>query len=65
MQDNSQKCLLFNDVKEIIKQNQIFNNSILISKPWVIKILSESDMSIIWVDIWNVQSGSKAKGLIN
>ena len=22
-------------------------------------------MSIIWVDIWDVQSGSKAKGLIN
>ena len=22
-------------------------------------------MSIIWIDIWDVQSGSKAKGLIN
>ena len=35
------------------------------SKPRVIKVLSKLDMSIIWIDIWDVQSGSKAKGLIN
>ena len=34
-------------------------------KPRVIKISPKLDMAIIWLDIWNVQSGSKAKGLIN
>ena len=31
----------------------------------VIKVLPKSDISIIWIDIWNIQSGSKAKSLIN
>ena len=31
----------------------------------VIKELPKSDMSIIWIDIWNVQSGSRTKSLIN
>ena len=54
-----------NDIEVIIKQNQIFNNIILASKPHVIKVLLKSDMSIVWVDIWDVQSGSKTKRLIN
>jgi len=48
----------------ILKQNQIFDNINLASKPRVIKVSSKSDMSIIWIDIWDIQSGSKAKGLI-
>ena len=52
-------------VKDVIKKNHIFNNIFLASKPYIIKVSSKSDMAIIWVDIWNVQSGSKAKGLIN
>ena len=52
-------------MKIILKQNQIFDNINLMSKPRVIKVLSKLDMSIIWIDIWDVQSGSKAKGLIN
>ena len=35
------------------------------SKPRVIKVLPKSDMSIIWIDIWNIQSRSRAKSLIN
>jgi len=54
-----------NDVEGIIKQNQIFNNIVLASKPQVIKVSPKSDMSIIWIDIWDVQSGNKAKSLIN
>ena len=49
----------------MIKQTQIFDNVILALKLWVIKVSSKLDMSIIWIDIWNVQSGSKVKGLIN
>jgi len=63
--DSSNKRFTPNDVKDIIKQNQIFNNIVLVSKPQVIKALPKSDMLIIWIDIWDIQSGSKAKSLIN
>ena len=63
--DDPSKCLSSNNIEEIIKQNQIFDNIVLTSKLHVIKVLPKSDMSIIWVDIWNVQSRSKTKGLIN
>jgi len=52
-------------VEDIIKKNYIFNNIVLAFKPHIIKVSPKSDMAIIWVDIWDVQSGSKAKGLIN
>ena len=61
----SNKHLTPNDVEDIIKQNQIFDNIVFASKSWVIKVSPKSNMSIIWIDIWNVQSGSKAKSLIN
>ena len=35
------------------------------SKFQIIKVLPKSNMAIIWLDIWDVQSGSKTKGLIN
>jgi len=63
--DNTQDRLTSSDVESIIKQNQIFDNITLASKPQVMKVLLKSDMSIIWIDIWDVQSGSRAKGLIN
>ena len=44
------------------KQNQIFK---LVSRPRVIKVSPKSDMSIVWIDIWDYQSRSKAKCLIN
>ena len=62
---NSQDQLTSSDIKEIIKQNQIFDNITLTSKLHVIKVLPKLDMSIIWINIWNVQSGSRAKSLIN
>jgi len=52
-------------METILKQNKIFDNINLVSKSRVIKVSPKSDMSIIWIDIWNVQSGKKAKGLIN
>jgi len=62
---NMQDRLSLQDVELVIKQNQIFNNITLASKSRVIKVSPKSDMAIIWVDIWDVQSGVKAKGLIN
>ena len=52
-------------VENIIKKNHIFNNIVLALKPQIIKVFPKSDMAIIWIDIWNIQSNSKAKGLIN
>ena len=52
--DNVQDHLTLNDVETIIKQNQIFDNITLASKPPVIKVSSKSNMAIIWIDIWDV-----------
>jgi len=49
--NNSQECLTSNDIETVLKQNQIFNNILLASKPRVIKVSPKSDMSIMWIDI--------------
>ena len=54
-----------NDIEEILKQNHIFDNISLTSKPRVIKVSLKSDMSIVWLDIWDVQSSKNTKMLIN
>ena len=51
---NSQECITSNDVKAIIKQNHIFGNITLASKLRVIKVLPKSDMTIVWIDIWDI-----------
>jgi len=43
----------------------MFEDITLAAKLCIIKALPKSDMAIIWIDIWNSQSGSKAKLLIN
>ena len=62
---NSMEKLTSFDVETILKQNHIFNNISLASKPRVIKVSPKSDMAIVWIDIWDVQSGKNAKLLIN
>ena len=62
---NSQEKLMANDIKLILKQNHIFDNISLASKPRVIKVSSKSDMAIVWIDIWDVQSSTNMKMLIN
>ena len=62
---NSQEKLTSNVIELILKQNYIFDNISLASKPRVIKVSPKSDMSIVWLDIWDVQSGNNAKMLIN
>ena len=61
----TQDHLNANDVENILKQNQIFDDIKLASRPRVIKVFPKSDMSIIWINIWDHQSGNKAKCLIN
>ena len=62
---NSQERLTSNDIKAILKQNHIFDNISLTSKLRVIKVSPKSNMSIVWIDIWDVQSSKNAKMLIN
>ena len=62
---NSQERLTSDDIEMILKQNHIFDNVSLASKLRVIKVSSKSDMSIVWIDIWDVQSGKNTKMLIN
>ena len=63
--ENSNTPISANLVKRIIKDNHIFNNIVITYRLRLIKVSPKSDMAIIWLDIWNVQSGSKAKDLIN
>jgi len=62
---NLQDWLSSSNVETVIKQNQIFDNVTLTSKPRVIKASPKLDIAIIWIDIWDAQSSIKAKGLIN
>ena len=41
------------EIENILKNNYIFNNIILVSKSYVIKVLPKSNIAIIWIDIWN------------
>ena len=65
LQENTNTSINLNIIENIIKKNHIFNNIMLVSKPCIIKVSPKSDMAIIWINIWNVQSGSKVKRLIN
>ena len=62
---NSQEKLTSDNIEVILKQNHIFDNITLVSKPRVIKVSPKSNMSIVWIDIWDVQSSKNAKMLIN
>ena len=58
-------CIFLDNIEKILKSNHIFNDIILAFKPRIIKVFPKSDMAIIWIDIWNAQSSTKAKSLIN
>ena len=62
---NLQDRLILADIETILRQNHIFDNITLALKPRVIKVSPKSDMAIVWIDIWDVQSGQKARMLIN
>jgi len=62
---SSNSCITSEKIEKFIKNNHIFYNIILVSKSQVIKVLPKSDMSIMWINIWDAQSGIKAKSLIN
>ena len=63
--ENTNTSMIADAIKTIIRNNHIFNNIMVNSRPRIIKVLPKLDMAIIWLDIWDVQSGSKSKRLIN
>jgi len=52
-------------IEKILQSTHIFNNVTLTSKLHVIKASPKLDMAVIWINIWDAQSGSKTKGIIN
>jgi len=45
--------ILSDEIEDVLKNNYIFNNIILASKPCIIKVSPKSDISIIWINIWD------------
>jgi len=63
--ENTNVSISANFVEIAIKFNHIFDNLLLTSKMRVIKLSLKFDIVIVWIDIWDAQSGFKAKNLIN
>ena len=59
------RVVTFDFIEGILKKMHLFKNVALASKPHVIKVFPKSDMAVVWVDIWDSQSGSSAKNIIN
>ena len=52
-------------VKGVLKDVYLFKNIILVSKPHIIKASPKLDIMVVWMDIWDSQSGSEARNIIN
>jgi len=52
-------------VEGVLKDMYLFKDVMLASKPHIIKASPKLDMAVVWVDIWDFQSGSEAKSIIN
>ena len=63
--DITNSCFSSDNVESILRSNHIFNDIVLTSRPCIIKVSPKSDMSIIWIDIWDSQSSSNTKKIIN
>ena len=65
---NSEKTnsrILLDEIENVLKNNHLFNNIVLASKPHVIKVSPKSNMAIVWINIWDTQNGSNTKKVIN
>jgi len=52
-------------VEAVIANTPVFEGVVLASRPRIMKVSPSSDMSVIWIDIWDSQKGTKGKTLIN
>ena len=51
-------------IEGVLKESHLFKDATLASKPHVIKASPKSDRAVVWVDIWDSQSGS-CENIIN
>ena len=51
-------------IEGVLKDSHLFKDTTLALKPHVIKASPKSDKAVVWVDIWDFQSGSCAKNII-
>ena len=63
--ENTNSPITVDVVEATIKNNHIFNNIAIALRSRVIKISPKLNIAIIWLDIWDIQSSSKSKELIN
>ena len=61
----NQDVISSNFIKDVLKETHLFKGVVLASKPHVIKASPKSDMIVVWVDIWDSQSGSLGNNIIN
>jgi len=52
-------------IEGVLKETHLFNGVTLASKSHIIKASPKLDMAVVWLDIWDSQSGSLAKNIIN
>jgi len=52
-------------IEDVLKDSHLFKDVILASKSHIIKASPKSNKAVVWVDIWDSQSGSCAKNIIN
>ena len=52
-------------IEGILVKSHLFKDMTLVSKPHVIKASPKLDKAVVWVDIWDSQSGSCVKNIIN
>ena len=52
-------------IKGVLKDSHLFKDITLASKPCIIKASPKSDKAVVWMDIWDSQSSSCVKNIIN
>ena len=60
-----QDVITSNIIEGILKELHLFKDITLASKPHIIKVSPKSNMAVVWVDIWDSQSSSTAKNIVN
>ncbi|KAJ3561033.1 hypothetical protein NP233_g10445 [Leucocoprinus birnbaumii] len=62
---NTSQPITSGQVEEAIANASLFDGVTLAARPRIIRASPHSDMSVIWIDVWDSQGGTKAKCLVN
>ena len=60
-----QSVITLDYIEGVLKETHLFKDVMLASKLCVIKASLKSNIVVVWVDIWDSQSSSLAKNIIN